>query len=55
MNVKKIKELDDNSQTKTDYKDSEIIAQLVKDAKFSEPNLLNGDYENLRNAKKIDK
>ena len=53
MHVKKIKELDDNSQTKTDFKDSKIIAQLVKDARFSEPNLLNGDYENLRNAKNL--
>jgi len=53
MHVKKIKELDDNSQTKTDYKDSKIIAQLVKDARFSEPNLLSGDYESLRNAKNL--
>lgn len=53
MHVKKIKELDDNSQTKTDFKDSKIIAQLVKDARFSEPNLLRGDYESLRNAKNL--
>lgn len=53
MHVKKIKELDDNSQTKTDFKDSKIIAQLVKDARFSEPNLLQGDYETLRNAKNL--
>lgn len=53
MHVKKIKELDDNSQTKTDYKDSKIIAQLVKDARFSEPNLLKGIYEDLRNAKNL--
>ena len=53
MHVKKIKELDDNSQTKTDYKDSKIIAQLVKDARFSEPNLLEGIYEDLRNAKNL--
>ena len=31
MHVKKIKELDDNVQTKTDKKDAKIIAQLVKD------------------------
>ncbi|MCH4891427.1 IS110 family transposase [Acidaminobacter sp. JC074] len=53
MHVKKIKELDDNSQTKTDFKDSKIIAQLVKDVRFSEPNLLVGDYESLRNAKNL--
>ncbi len=53
MHVKKIKELDDNSQTKTDYKDAKVIAQLVKDARFSEPNLLSGDYESLRNAKNL--
>jgi transposase len=53
MHVKKSKELDDNSQTKTDYKDAKIIAQLVKDARYSEPNLLTGVYEELRNAKKI--
>lgn len=53
MHVKKIKELDDNSQTKTDFKDAKIIAQLVKDARFSEPNLLSGDYESLRNAKNL--
>ena len=53
MHVKKIKELDDNSQTKTDYKDAKVIAQLVKDARFSEPNLLSGDYESLKNAKNL--
>jgi len=53
MHVKKSKELDDNSQTKTDYKDAKIIAQLVKDARYSEPNLLTGAYEELRNAKKV--
>lgn len=53
MHVKKIKELDDNSQTKTDFKDSKIIAQLVKDGRFSDPNLLTGIYEDLRNAKNL--
>ena len=53
MHVKKSKELDDNSQTKTDYKDAKVIAQLVKDARYSEPNLLVGVYEELRNAKKV--
>lgn len=51
--VKDSKELDDNSQTKTDYKDAGIIAKLVKDARFSKPNLLKDEYEELRNAKKL--
>lgn len=51
--VKKSKELDDNNQAKTDYRDARVIAQLVKDARFSEPNLLEGIYEELRNAKNI--
>ncbi len=53
MHVKKIKELDDNNQTKTDKKDAKIIAQLVKDARYSTPNLLEGKYEELRNAKNL--
>lgn len=53
MYVKKIKELDDNLQTKTDKKDAKIIAQLVKDARYSTPNLLEGEYEELRNAKNL--
>ena len=51
--VKKSKELDDNSQTKNDIKDARIIAQLVKDARYSEPNFLDGLYEELRNAKNL--
>lgn len=53
MHVKKTKELDDNSQTKTDYKDSKIIEQLVKDVRYSEPNLLKCIYVDLRNSKKL--
>lgn len=53
--VKKSKELDDNNQAKTDYRDARVIAQLLKDARFSEPNLLEGIYEELRNAKNIRK
>ena len=53
--VKKCKELDDNNQAKTDYRDARVIAQLIKDARFSEPNLLAGVYEELRNAKNIRK
>jgi len=53
--VKKSKELDDNNQAKTDYRDARVIAQLLKDTRFSEPNLLEGIYEELRNAKNIRK
>lgn len=55
VHVKKSKELDDNNQAKTDYRDARVIAQLVKDARFSEPNLLEGTYEELRNGKNIRK
>ena len=51
--VKDSKELDDNSQTKTDHKDAGVIAGLVKDARYSKPNLLEGSYEELRNSKKL--
>lgn len=50
---KKSKELDDNNQSKNDVKDARVIAQLVKDARFSEPNFLDGPYEELRNAKNL--
>lgn len=53
--VKKSKEPDDNNQAKTDYGEASVIAQLVKDARFSEPNLLEGIYEEPRNAKNIRK
>lgn len=53
--LKKSKELDDNNQAKTDYWDARVIAQLVKDVRFSEPNLLKGIYEELHNAKNIRK
>lgn len=51
--VKKAKELDDNNQAKTDYRDARVIAQLVKDGRFTEPNLLEGYYEEVRNAYKV--
>lgn len=40
MHVKKSKELDDNSPTKNDTKDARVIAQLIKDGRYSVPNLL---------------
>ncbi len=50
LHVKKIKELDDNSPTKNDVKDAKVIAQLVKDGRYSEPILLKGIYADLRVA-----
>lgn len=48
MHVKKSKELDDNSPTKNDIKDARVIAQLVKDGRYSEPNIPTGEYAELR-------
>jgi transposase len=39
MKVKKSKELDDNSPTKNEVKDAKVIAQLVKDGRYAEPNI----------------
>lgn len=46
--VKKSKELDDNSQTKSDKKDCLTIARIVKDARFFEPYIPEGIWEELR-------
>jgi len=46
--VNRSKELEDNSQTKSDYKDAKVIANLVKDGKYSEPNLPSKEYTELR-------
>lgn len=51
--VKKSKELDDNSLTKNDTKDPRVIAQLVKDGRYSIPNLLDGIYAELRESIKL--
>jgi Transposase and inactivated derivatives len=53
MHVKKSKELDDNSPTKNDTKDARVIAQLIKDGRYSVPNLLDGIYAELREGVKI--
>ncbi|UNJ81270.1 IS110 family transposase [Metabacillus dongyingensis] len=53
MHVKKSKELDDNSPTKNDVKDAKVIAQLVKDGRYAEPNIPQGVYAELRVARKI--
>ena len=46
--TKKAKELDDNSQTKSDKKDAITIARLVKDGRFFAPYLPQGEYGELR-------
>lgn len=48
--VKKSKSLDDNSPTKTDKKDARVIAQLVKDGRYSQPNIPEDIYAELRVA-----
>lgn len=46
--TKKAKELDDNSQNKSDKKDALTIAKLVKDGRYFEPYLPEGVYADLR-------
>lgn len=46
--TKKAKELDDNSQTKNDKKDSLVIARLVRDATFNEVYIPTEIYSELR-------
>lgn len=53
MHVKKSKELDDNSPTKNDAKDARVIAQLIKDGRYSVPNLFDGIYVDLREGIKL--
>lgn len=48
LHVKRSKELDDNSPTKNDVKDARVIAQLVKDGRYSEPQIPEGVYAELR-------
>jgi transposase len=46
--VNKSKELEDNSQTKSDYKDAKVIADLIRNGKYSEPNIPAKAYADLR-------
>lgn len=46
--VSQTKELDDNSPTKNDIKDAKVIAQLVKDGRYSTPNLLTDIYAEIK-------
>lgn len=51
--VKKAKEFDDNSPSKTDTKDAFVIAQMIKDGRYAEPNLQEGVYAELREGIKF--
>jgi transposase len=46
--VHKSKELEDNSPTKNDYKDAKVIAELVRNGKYTEPKLPQGLWADLR-------
>lgn len=46
--VNKTKELEDNSQTKSDYKDAKVIADLIRNGRYSEPHLPTKEYAELR-------
>ena len=51
--VKKSKELDDNSQSKNDRKDPQVIAGLVKDGRYSYPYIPEGIFAELRTASNL--
>lgn len=46
--VKRSKELDDNSPTKNDTKDARVVGKLVLDGRYTEPQLPEGVYAELR-------
>ena len=46
--VNKTKEIEDNSQTKNDYKDAKVIADLIRNGKYTEPQLPTQVYADLR-------
>lgn len=48
MHVKRVKELDDNLQTKNDKKDALTIARLMKDGRFALPKLLRDEAAEIR-------
>lgn len=48
LHVKKTKELDDNNPTKNDRKDARVISQLVKDGRYSVPNIPEDIYAEIR-------
>jgi len=51
--VKKAKELDDNTPSKSDRKDPKTIAMLVKDGRYQIPYLPKGIYAELRNTNNL--
>jgi len=53
FHVKRSKKLDDNTQTKSDIKDPKTIAMLVKDGRYTEPNIPAGIYAEMRVAMNI--
>jgi transposase len=53
FHVKRSKELDDNSPTKTDRKDPKTIAKLVIDGRYVETYIPTGIYAELRNIVKM--
>jgi len=46
--VRRSKELDDNSPTKNDIKDAKVVAKLVLDGRYTQPQLPEGVYADLR-------
>lgn len=48
LHVKRLKEVDDNLQTKNDKKDALTIARLMKDGRFSFPKLLRDQAADIR-------
>jgi transposase len=46
--VNKTKELEDNSQTKSDYKDAKVIADLIRNGRYTETKLPTKEYAELR-------
>ena len=51
--VKRAKELDDNTNSKSDYKDPKTIAFLVKDGRYQLPYIPKGIYAELRKANNL--
>jgi transposase len=51
--VKRAKELDDNTPSKSDNKDPKTIAMLVKDGRYQIPYIPNGTYAELRKANNL--
>jgi len=46
--IKKTKEIDDNCQTKNDIKDPILIAKLVRDGDYFNPNISDGIYADIK-------